>query len=50
MDGVVVVLGVGRVDGDERQIAPVFARRRQTGGARAVRLGERGRRRRHTGM
>ena len=25
MHGVVVVLGVGRIDGDERHVAPIFA-------------------------
>ncbi len=25
MDGVVVVLGIGRIDGDERHVAPIFA-------------------------
>ena len=37
MDGVVVILGVGRIDGDERQLAPVLARRRQAGRARGLR-------------
>ncbi len=41
VDGVVVVLGVGRVDGDERQRAPVLAMRHRRG-PRRVRLRERG--------
>ena len=38
MDRVVVVLGVDRIDGDERELAPVLAAG-EIGGARRVRLG-----------
>ena len=42
VDGVVVVLGVRRVDGDQRQLPPVLARRREAGGARGLGLFQRG--------
>ena len=38
MDSVVVVLGVGRVHGDERQVAPILAGAAQPNGPRAFRL------------
>ena len=41
MDGVVVVLGVGRIDGDERQVAPVLAMSALGRRAALRRLGER---------
>ena len=41
MDRVVVILGVGRVDGDKREFAPVLARGGQPDGPRGFRLFER---------
>src|SRR5580704_8006068 len=46
VDGVVVILGVGRIDGDERYLAPVLARRRVSAlryRPRGFRFGKRGR-------
>ena len=44
MHRVVVILGIRRIDRDQRQRAPIFARktlRLQRGGARGVRFGDR---------
>ena len=41
VDGVVVILGVRRVDGDERQLSPVLARRREADRAGALGLFQR---------
>ena len=41
VDGVVVILGVGRIDGHERQRAPVLARRAQPNGPRVFGLFQR---------
>ncbi len=38
MDGVVVILGVGRIDRDKRQRAPILARRAQSNGPRVFGL------------
>ena len=42
MDRVVVILGVGRIDGDERQCAPVLARGAEPNGPRRFRFLQRG--------
>ena len=41
MHRVVVVLGVGRIDGDERQLAPVLAAAFEARGLGGLRLGQR---------
>ncbi len=40
IDRVVVILGVGRVDGDQRDLAPVLAAARQVGGFRGLGFGD----------